>query len=556
MIASAAVASVASQTAHSMVMHEGNLKEVSKDLTSSQFAKSLMIGVASAGILQGLKGPLDLPPQPRGFEQHVKVNAVRSAVSAGLNMTIGGMKPEDALVSATRMIVAGTLGGLGANEIAEVYRDGQLDYLTHKLTHALLGAGLGAILSEDIPKGMLSGALSAALAETVAEALPKEMTRELRADVGKIGAALGASFMGQELATGIFTACNALENNFMTQEDDLLQRKKREEEELAQVLGYLSPLNQAKSGFMRDLIAEEHAADASSSAVRKMTRKVADYSRQCKDSLKEFAEGYPRITAMGLKTLKGAGMAGEAMLVIGACAGPQSPFLCWGTLGFVAANHSGLTGKAFHQLNRGFAWGLEQGGARPYDAQEVAPWLSGGALMLAGSTKALNLGFLNRPVSLRSPVSAPSLETGSYFPYQAKAYLREIEQITGRPLHTEQRLLLKQSLQEKPYVKLNLQASEKHRDLFDSHRLKLIKKWEEKTGDTWPTYKYDIKGKEGKIVKRAGSKYDAHEIIPNEYGGPLTWYNIHPARFPDQHQAGIHGKNSVLTKLLIQLESK
>ncbi|OJX12162.1 MAG: hypothetical protein BGO77_04465 [Caedibacter sp. 37-49] len=62
----------------------------------------------------------------------------------------------------------------------------------------------------------------------------------------------------------------------------------------------------------------------------------------------------------------------------------------------MAANHSGLTEQAFHQLNRGVAWGLEKGGARPYDAQEVAPWLSGGALMLAGSTAGMRSSVLPR----------------------------------------------------------------------------------------------------------------------------------------------------------------
>jgi hypothetical protein len=157
------------------------------------------------------------------------------------------------------------------------------------------------------------------------------------------------------------------------------------------VLEYLSPANRAKDGFMRALIAEEQQLDTSANSLGKMTRRVADYSRQCKGYLRDFAEEYPQVTALGLKGLKAVGIGGEALLVIGACSGPQglTP-LCWGTLGLVAANHSGLTGKAFDQLNQGVAWGLEQGGARPYDAQEVAPWLSGGTLVLAGSAKTVN----------------------------------------------------------------------------------------------------------------------------------------------------------------------
>src|SRR5690606_38599853 len=138
------------------------------------------------------------------------------------------------------------------------------------------------------------------------------------------------------------------ENNFLSQEDDLLRRKQQEEEELAQMLESLSPANRAKDGFMRSLIAEEQELNASANSLGKMTRKVAHYSRQCKDYSRDFTEEYPRLTSAGLQVLKGAGMTGEALLVIGACGGPQglTP-LCWGTLGLVAATHSGLMGKAF-----------------------------------------------------------------------------------------------------------------------------------------------------------------------------------------------------------------
>ncbi len=58
MIASATSASVASQTAHSMVMHQGNLKQMGKDLTSSRFARSLVVTAATAGTIHQLSGPL------------------------------------------------------------------------------------------------------------------------------------------------------------------------------------------------------------------------------------------------------------------------------------------------------------------------------------------------------------------------------------------------------------------------------------------------------------------------------------------------------------------
>ena len=73
----------------------------------------------------------------------------------------------------------------------------------------------------------------------------------------------------------------------------------------------------------------------------------------------------------------------------------------------------------------------------------------------------------------------------------------------------------------------------------------VIKEWEKQTGQKWPTYTEDvISEKTGRVIRRKGDKYDAHHIIENNIGGEHEWWNIHPARFPDEHQAGIHGAGS------------
>lgn len=58
-----------------------------------------------------------------------------------------------------------------------------------------------------------------------------------------------------------------------------------------------------------------------------------------------------------------------------------------------------------------------------------------------------------------------------------------------------------------------------------------------------------VKSKRGKVLRNPTSPYDAHEIIPNMCGGPLEWYNIHPARWPNEHQGGIHRKEGVWNSL-------
>ena len=46
------------------------------------------------------------------------------------------------------------------------------------------------------------------------------------------------------------------------------------------------------------------------------------------------------------------------------------------------------------------------------------------------------------------------------------------------------------------------------------------------------------------MYKKVGVPYDAHHIIEQNYGGEHKWWSMHPARFPDQHQLGIHGSGS------------
>ena len=82
--------------------------------------------------------------------------------------------------------------------------------------------------------------------------------------------------------------------------------------------------------------------------------------------------------------------------------------------------------------------------------------------------------------------------------------------------------------------------SKAHRAQFNKVKNELITQWEKQTGQSWPRYAEDLYSKNGTLVRRAGQPYDAHHIIESSYGGPNEWWNMHPARFPDQHQQGIH----------------
>lgn len=109
---------------------------------------------------------------------------------------------------------------------------------------------------------------------------------------------------------------------------------------------------------------------------------------------------------------------------------------------------------------------------------------------------------------------------------------------------------LADALRNKEYTKLSPAETAKHRTEFNKTRDNIIKDWELNTGEKWPTYTEDIiSEKTGKVLRKAGDRYDAHHIIENSYGGEHEWWNIQPAEFPTKHQGGIHSSGSAANEL-------
>ncbi|AMR10840.1 hypothetical protein AB684_11830 [Bacillus licheniformis] len=131
----------------------------------------------------------------------------------------------------------------------------------------------------------------------------------------------------------------------------------------------------------------------------------------------------------------------------------------------------------------------------------------------------------------------------------AKDYIRDVETKTGLKIHKKQTEQLKNALRNHKFEKMTPKETMKHRNKFNNVKDKLISEWEEKTGQKWPRYKEQVFDKKGRVARDIGQPYDAHHIIENNFGGPHEWWNIHPAKFPDEHQAGIHGKGAPSNKL-------
>lgn len=119
-------------------------------------------------------------------------------------------------------------------------------------------------------------------------------------------------------------------------------------------------------------------------------------------------------------------------------------------------------------------------------------------------------------------------------------YLNDIKAQTGLAVTPKQQKLIDEALSKKDYTRLSTVESKEHRAQFNKVKNELITQWEKQTGQSWPRYTEELYSKNGTLVRRAGQPYDAHHIIESSYGGPNQWWNMHPARFPDQHQQGIH----------------
>lgn len=133
---------------------------------------------------------------------------------------------------------------------------------------------------------------------------------------------------------------------------------------------------------------------------------------------------------------------------------------------------------------------------------------------------------------------------GKYDWNLVKRYFQHIQEVTSRAVGQKQIDKLKDALRAKEYKLLSESDIAKHRVEFNSKKNQIIKDWERETGQEWPKYTESVYSKNGTEIRKPGDLYDAHHIIENKFGGDNEWWNMHPAKFPDEHQGGIHGAGS------------
>ena len=128
-------------------------------------------------------------------------------------------------------------------------------------------------------------------------------------------------------------------------------------------------------------------------------------------------------------------------------------------------------------------------------------------------------------------------------------YIDEIEKITKREIPAQQKELLDHALKENDYFKLDKTAKETVLKEYRKLRAELIQEWEKNTGNKWPRYVEDVLNESGAVIRKAGDYYDAHHIIEVSVGGPNKWWNLTPAKFPGEHQNGIHAAGKLASKI-------
>lgn len=91
--------------------------------------------------------------------------------------------------------------------------------------------------------------------------------------------------------------------------------------------------------------------------------------------------------------------------------------------------------------------------------------------------------------------------------------------------------------------KLSPEEVAKRRDEFDDVKADLKKQWEEEHGRPWPKYEHDVYSANGKLIRKAGSDYDAHHIQPLGMGGKNEVKNITPLNAEVHYdKQGVHSR--------------
>ena len=85
------------------------------------------------------------------------------------------------------------------------------------------------------------------------------------------------------------------------------------------------------------------------------------------------------------------------------------------------------------------------------------------------------------------------------------------------------------------------------RNEFEKQKRAFRKAWEEKNGREFPKEKKDVVSEDGTIIRKAGSCYELHHIVPLSLGGENSLDNLTPMSYSAHKE--LHGAGSAYSKL-------
>ncbi len=138
----------------------------------------------------------------------------------------------------------------------------------------------------------------------------------------------------------------------------------------------------------------------------------------------------------------------------------------------------------------------------------------------------------------------------------AKDVIKEVECTLGKYFDDlKSKSEVPDTIPDKPFKvndfeKLSPEKNQAMREEFMGVKGELKKQWEEKNGKSWPKYDKDIYSANDKLIRKAGSDYDAHHIQPLGLGGKNEVDNITPLNAEVHYdKQGIHSQDSPYSKL-------
>ena len=588
----AMVSGMCSSLAVGAVAHQGNVGKALTQAFSAENLKHIGINMLAAGCFHSVCAKLDLPITGGDLTTHAARFGMSVATEGFVHTALEPGDPEETLKQAVQTSAIREVASFAASKIGELSHHAKINRWTQRLMHGAVGAGAAKLLGQDPSAGAIGAVIGEMVGESYRAAHPEVSTDtndpsfdrdaydalvHKGVHLAKFVAATAVMMAGKDPSAAMEAAGRAVrENSCMlvgmvdTPElQQMMEEIQRKKEQKAQECAECEQL-QALVGCDPEKDKMTPAWWEKDSGLNKVFDAINVYVEPVAYAGFMMAGTYGGMATMTanpvvgglLGMCLGAATCHEVAKTFEQCAGP----LIETTHKYLVANYGEKAGGCFILSLKAFATaGIIKMGHVTYattkatvrDAVTHAQAIEFNALRettlvdrRAGTGQALGNSTEARS-AIATKTGPPFLDSRKYRVLSAK-YMQEMEQRSGIPITKTQRDLLQEAIQKEQFEKLTVDAKTQHTNLFNkTTKNRLISEWESRTGNVWP--KSRVKDKETGLYKDKNDQ--VHHIIPQEYGGPHEWWNVHPLHSA-QHQAGVHGSGSYLRQLKKSYENQ